>query len=74
LYFSGWAEQLGIAIATDRAYQTAAGFVLDRVGHLPEMAENSTTRAGSSRSSVSMTAIDKFLARRASNPPRRAKA
>jgi putative hemolysin len=33
------AEHLSISIPQDRAYHTAAGFVLDRIGHLPDVGE-----------------------------------
>jgi putative hemolysin len=33
------AESLGIALENDRAYETAAGFILDRAGHLPVVGE-----------------------------------
>jgi putative hemolysin len=33
------AERFGITIPQERAYHTAAGFVLDRIGHLPDVGE-----------------------------------
>jgi len=33
------AERLGIAVPSERAYHTAAGFVLDRIDHLPDIGE-----------------------------------
>ena len=68
------AERLRIAIAPERAYHTAAGFVLDRLGHLPEVGERFRDQ-GWEFEIVDLDGrrIDKLLARRMANPPRRAK-
>ena len=34
------AERLSIMIPEKRSYHTAAGFLLERLGHLPEVGEN----------------------------------
>lgn len=67
------AERLAIAIPADRAYQTAAGFALDRIGHLPEVGETFHDQ-GWAFEIVDLDGrrIDKILARRASRPRRRA--
>ena len=48
------ADRLDIAIPQERSYHTAAGFVLDWLGHLPQIAESFDTQAGASKSSISM--------------------
>jgi putative hemolysin len=64
------AERLGIVIPQDRNYHTAAGFVLDRMGHLPTVGETFDDR-GWRFEIVDLDGrrIDKILARRA--PARR---
>ncbi len=63
------AERLGIPVPEDRAYQTAAGFVLDRIGHLPAVGE--TFEAHGWRFEVvdlDGRRIDKIIARRLGRP------
>ena len=69
------AERLGIAIPHARAYHTAAGFVLDRIGRLPAVGETFEDR-GWRFEIVDLDGrrIDKILAKRASNPGRRVRA
>jgi putative hemolysin len=61
------AERLGIVIPQDRNYHTAAGFVLDRMGHLPTVGETFDDQ-GWRFEIVDLDGrrIDKILARRAS--------
>ena len=67
------AERLGIVIPQDRNYHTAAGFVLDRMGHLPTVGETFDDQ-GWRFEIVDLDGrrIDKILARRASARRRRA--
>jgi len=37
---SALADRLSIALPPDRSYHTAAGFVLNQLGHLPEVGES----------------------------------
>jgi putative hemolysin len=68
-------ERLGIAIPHARAYHTAAGYVLDRIGHLPAVGEMFDDQ-GWRFEIVDLDGrrIDKILAKRASNPGRRVRA
>ena len=51
------ADRLGTAIPQDRAYHTAAGFVVDRLGHLPEVGRGWIgTKVGDSKFSILMGA------------------
>jgi putative hemolysin len=62
-------EMLGFPIRGSREYQTAAGFVLDRLGHLPATGE--TFEANGWRFEVidlDGRRIDKILATRGSAP------
>ncbi len=65
-------ERLGIAIPQDRAYQTVAGFVLDRLGHLPQVGECFDDQ-GWRFEVVDLDGrrIDKIIARRAAEVRRR---
>ena len=69
------ADRLGIAIPPDGAYHTAAGFVLDRLGHLPEIGETFDDQ-GWRFEIVDLDGrrIDKILAKRASEIRRRIRA
>jgi putative hemolysin len=65
-------DRLGIAIPQERAYHTAAGFVLDQVGHLPNVGE--TFDAHGWRFEIvdlDGRRIDKILARRITDVRRR---
>jgi putative hemolysin len=66
------AERLAIAIPNARPYHTAAGFVLDRMGHLPIVGETFDEQ-GWRFEIVDLDGrrIDKILARRASDVRRR---
>ncbi len=68
------AELLGIAIQHEGAYHTAAGFALDRFGHLPEAGETFDDQ-GWRFEVVDLDGrrIDKILARRTNEAPRRAR-
>lgn len=68
-------ERLGIAVPRERAYHTAAGFVLDHIGHLPEVGETFDDQ-GWRFEIVDLDGrrIDKILARRASDARRRMRA
>jgi magnesium and cobalt exporter, CNNM family len=59
------AEQIGVPIPQDRAYHTAAGFVLERLGRLPQLGE-SFSHHGWRFEVVDLDGhrIDKILARR----------
>lgn len=64
-------EYLGISIPPDRSYHTTAGFVLDRIGHLPDVGETFTDQGWQFEViDLDGRRIDKILARR-SVPPRR---
>ncbi len=67
------AERLGIAISGDRAYHTAAGFMLDRLGHLPAIGETFEDQ-GWRFEIVDLDGrrIDKILAQRIGRARRRA--
>jgi putative hemolysin len=67
------AEHFGLLSRPDRAYQTAAGFVLDRIGQLPDVCETFTDQ-GWKFEVIDMDGrrIDKILARRIA-PKRRQK-
>jgi putative hemolysin len=68
------AERLGIAIPQQRAYHTAAGFVLDRIGHLPGVGETFNDQGWRFEViDLDGRRIDKILARRVSPPRRRAR-
>jgi putative hemolysin len=65
------AEYLKISIPKDRTYHTAAGFVLDRIGHLPDVGETFTDHGWQFEvMNLDGRRIDKILARRVV-PPRR---
>jgi putative hemolysin len=66
------AERLGIVIPQERAYHTAAGFVLDRIGHLPAVGETFDDQ-GWRFEIVDLDGrrIDKIMARRAIGVRRR---
>ena len=66
------AERLGIPLPAERAYHTAAGFVLDRLGYLPAVAD--TFEAHGWRFEIldlDGRRIDKLLAKRAGSVSRR---
>jgi putative hemolysin len=67
------AERLDIVIPQDRNYQTAAGFVLDRMGYLPAVGETFDDQ-GWRFEIVDLDGrrVDKLLARRSSAARRRA--
>jgi putative hemolysin len=67
------AERLGIVIPQDRNYQTAAGFMLDRMGYLPAVGETFDDQ-GWRFEIVDLDGrrVDKLLARRSSTRRRRA--
>jgi putative hemolysin len=68
------AERLGISIPSERAYHTAAGFVLDRVGHLPAIGETFDDQGWRFEViDLDGRRIDKILARRNSDLRRRAR-
>lgn len=65
------AEHLSISIPQDRAYHTAAGFVLDRIGHLPDVGETFNDQGWLFEViDLDGRRIDKILARQVV-PPRR---
>jgi putative hemolysin len=68
------AERLGVALPKARAYHTAAGFVLDRIGHLPAVGEAFHDQ-GWEFEIVDLDGrrIDKILAKRGPRLPRRAR-
>ena len=67
------AERLGIVIPQDRNYQTAAGFVLDRMGYLPAVGETFDDQGWRFEIiDLDGRRIDKLLARRSSAGRRRA--
>jgi putative hemolysin len=67
------AERLSIALPSERSYQTAAGFVLSQLGHLPQIGESFDTQ-GCRFEVVDLDGrrIDKILARRIAAGRRRA--
>lgn len=69
------AERLGIVVPRQRAYHTTAGYVLDQVGHLPEIGETFDDQ-GWRFEIVDLDGrrIDKILARRIGNIRRRIRA
>jgi len=66
------AGRLGISIPQKRAYHTAAGFALDRIGHLPDVGETFDDQ-GCRFEIIDLDGrrIDKILATRISSPRRR---
>ena len=69
------AERLGIAVPGERTYHTAAGFVLDRLGHLPVIGETFNDQGWRFEIiDLDGRRIDKILAKRASDIRRRVKA
>jgi len=67
------AERLGIVIPQDRNYHTAAGFVLDRMGHLPVVGETFDDQGWRFEIiDIDSRRVDKLLARRACSGRRRA--
>ncbi len=68
-------DRLGIAVPRERAYHTAAGFVLDRIGHLPAVGETFDDQ-GWRFEIVDLDGrrIDKILAVRTSDVRRRVRA
>jgi putative hemolysin len=67
------ADRLSIFLPTDRSYHTAAGFVLNQVGHLPDVGESFDSQ-GWRFEVVDLDGrrIDKILARRVPAGRRRA--
>ena len=66
------AERLGIAIPPERPYHTAAGFALDRIGHLPAIGETFDDQGWRFEIvDIDRRRIDKILARRAASVRRR---
>ena len=67
------ADRLSIAVPPERSYHTAAGFMLNRVGHLPEVGE-SFDGQGWRFEVIDLDGrrIDKILARRVAAGRRRA--
>ena len=67
------ADRLGIAIASDRTYHTTAGFVLDRIGRLPQVGETFDDHGWRFQVvDLDGRRIDKILARRIGAARRRA--
>src|SRR5215203_723405 len=67
------AERLGIGILQKRQYHTAAGFALDRIGHLPAIGEAFDDQGWRFEIvDIDGRRIDKLLARRSSAGRRRA--
>jgi putative hemolysin len=67
------AERLGIAVAPDRAYHTTAGFVLDRIGRLPQVGETFDDQGWRFQVvDLDGRRIDKIMARRTGVARRRA--
>lgn len=68
------AERLSISIPQERAYHTAAGFVLGHIGHLPDVGETFNAQGWHFEViDLDGRRIDKILARRISPPRRRVK-
>jgi putative hemolysin len=66
------AERLSIAIPQERQYHTAAGFALDRIGHLPAVGESFDDQGWRFEIvDIDGRRIDKILARRATSARRR---
>jgi putative hemolysin len=69
------ADRLFIGISEERNYHTAAGFVLNQLGHLPEMGESFVEQGWRFEViDVDRRRIDKILATRADEQRRRARA
>jgi len=67
------AERLDVAIPLERSYHTAAGFALDRLGHLPQIGESFDTQGWRFEIvDIDGRRIDKILAARLAGPRRRA--
>lgn len=69
------ADRLDIAIPQERSYHTAAGFVLDWLGHLPQIAESFDTQGWRFEIvDIDGRRVDKILATRLAGGRRRAAA
>ena len=67
------AERLDVAIPLERSYHTAAGFALDRLGHLPQIGESFDTQGWRFEIvDIDGRRIDKILATRLAAARRRA--
>jgi putative hemolysin len=66
------ADRLGISIPQDRAFHTAAGFVLDQLNRLPQVGEVFEASGWQFEIlDLDGRRIDKILAKRKSTPTRR---
>jgi putative hemolysin len=67
------AERLSIAVSPERSYHTAAGFVLDHLGYLPQVGERFESQGWRFEVvDLDERRIDKILAMRAADGLRRA--